>query len=339
MNWCQTRRRASASTSSEPAMPRRRIGEREAELGVADDGERQEEQRGRPAPPRCRGRSRSRRAWRGRSRRARRSGRRGGRAPRRCAPRRGCASTSTRAAISGRPRARCSMSSGHAEGAVAGERPDDDVQHPVPDAVEARGGIGSRIKGSFPDGGRAAPCTAAARRRQPGAARHRERAFALEGAGGACQTRPTPAPGRPHDPRPLPARPPAPAAPHALDPRPRGRGAAGAGRPHLADLRARGARRRRAGGLAAGGRAAERRPRGAGGGGGGGARHPLRRALSLYRGRRQEPGGDRGLEPGEPGLPRHPGDQGGGAGGGGAARRGARSRTIPTATTGWCATG
>ena len=31
---------------------------------------------------------------------------------------------------------------GHAEGAVAGERPDDRVQHPVPDAEEARGGKG-----------------------------------------------------------------------------------------------------------------------------------------------------------------------------------------------------
>ena len=144
-------------------------GEREAELGIADDGERQEEQRRRPAPPRCRGRSRARRAWRGRSRRAPRSGRRGGRGRRRCAPRRGCASASTRRGDLRRAAGALQHVEGHAEGAVAGERPDDHVQHPVPDALEAGGGkgLGSR---ALPDAGRAVPSTAAARRRQPAAA-------------------------------------------------------------------------------------------------------------------------------------------------------------------------
>ena len=94
----------------------------------------------------------------------------------------------------------------------------------------------------------------------------------LRGGCGACQTRAEPARGAPMPIAPFPL-----ARPRRLRRTPWIRDLVAEARlaprrPHLADLRARGAGRRRAGGLAAGGRAADDRPRGAGGGGGGGAR-------------------------------------------------------------------
>ncbi len=94
----------------------------------------------------------------------------------------------------------------------------------------------------------------------------------------------------------------------------------------------------RAGRLHAGRRAAVGRRGGARRRARRGARHPLPRAVSLYRPEAARRRRQRGAQSGQPGLPRHPRDQEGGAA---TSASSATSRSIPipaTATTACCAT-
>ena len=131
------------ATSAVPAMPRPAHCERQAQLRVADDDERQQD----AAKPACAISMPVAEAERDEHRRARsppppRSARRARSWMPPIRSEESRASDVDPRGDLGQPAGAQQHVVRHAERAVAGERPDDDVQHPVPDALEARGGEG-----------------------------------------------------------------------------------------------------------------------------------------------------------------------------------------------------